>query len=168
MTAPANPRRSGKGHDAAISLQQDDDLQRWSIARSVLRSIESAPDNWSTRIGLYGKWGSGKTSVLNFIEEQARIRNESKPDGITWVVVRFSAWDAEGRDGVIQRFYQALLEQLEKVLGRASHSRIWGVESPGYWAMLPRLASQLHKLWTLLPGRWLAKAPRLPSKRASY
>ncbi|WP_460423127.1 KAP family P-loop NTPase fold protein [Pseudomonas sp. ZL2] len=114
MTAPANPRRSGKGHDAAISLQQDDDLQRWSIARSVLRSIESAPDNWSTRIGLYGKWGSGKTSVLNFIEEQARIRNESKPDGITWVVVRFSAWDAEGRDGVIQRFYQALLEQLEK------------------------------------------------------
>ncbi|QVM98747.1 hypothetical protein JYG36_11490 [Pseudomonas sp. SORT22] len=114
MTAPANPRRSGKGHDAAISQQQDDDLQRWAIARSVLRSIESAPDSWSTRIGLYGKWGSGKTSVLNFIEEQARMRNESKPDGITWVVVRFSAWDAEGRDGVIQRFYQALLEQLEK------------------------------------------------------
>ncbi|UVL54372.1 KAP family NTPase [Pseudomonas sp. B21-035] len=114
MTAPANPLRSGKGHDAAISQQQDDDLQRWAIARSVLRSIESAPDSWSTRIGLYGKWGSGKTSVLNFIEEQARMRNESKPDGITWVVVRFSAWDAEGRDGVIQRFYQALLEQLEK------------------------------------------------------
>ncbi|CAK9888766.1 MULTISPECIES: KAP family P-loop NTPase fold protein [Pseudomonas] len=114
MKAPANQQRNGKGHDAAISQQQDDDLQRWSIARSVLRSIESAPDSWSTRIGLYGKWGSGKTSVLNFIEEQARIRNESKRDGITWVVVRFSAWDAEGRDGVIQRFYQALLEQLEK------------------------------------------------------
>jgi hypothetical protein len=28
--------------------------------------------DWSCRIGVYGKWGEGKTSLLRFIETQAR------------------------------------------------------------------------------------------------
>ena len=42
------------GHDASVRRREDDDLDRWPVARSIHRTITSAPLGWSTRIGLYG------------------------------------------------------------------------------------------------------------------
>ena len=98
------------GHDAPVTLRDDDDLDRWVVARALHRTIATAPAQWSTRIGLYGSWGSGKTSVLNFLEQMCDKRD--------YLVVRFSAWEAEGESGVIGLFYRALDKRLdeEKIL----------------------------------------------------
>ena len=105
----ANDRSSMPGHDAPALRKKDDDLNRWPVARAIHRVIATAPPSYSTRIGLYGSWGSGKTSVLNFLEEICRER-----DPRTEVVVRFSAWQATGESGVIALFYRELLAQLQK------------------------------------------------------
>ncbi|MFJ2689428.1 P-loop NTPase fold protein [Pseudomonas sp. NPDC087336] len=101
-----NRKQPPKGHDAAVSCREEDYLERWPVASSIYRTIKAAPPDWSTRIGLYGPWGSGKTSVLNFLEKIA----ESKGD----IVVRFSAWNAIGESGVIALFYTALTDRLKR------------------------------------------------------
>ncbi|MBT2372863.1 KAP family P-loop NTPase fold protein [Pseudomonas fluorescens] len=109
------PISSTGGFDAPASGREEDELNRWSLSKSVLRAIENTSDDWSIRIALYGKWGTGKTSVLNFIETQINEQNQHispELDSTKVVIVRFSAWNAAGEDGVINQFYNALLDQL--------------------------------------------------------
>ena len=76
------------------------------VARAIYRTICVTPPNWSTRIGIYGSWGSGKTSILNLLESLAKEDQA--------IVVRFSAWAASGETGVLRQFYDALAKELEK------------------------------------------------------
>ena len=93
------------GHDAPVSKQTDDLLNRWGVARAIDRTIETAPQGWSTRVGLYGAWGGGKTSVLRFL----RTMTEERGD----IVVEFSAWQAQGEGGVLKLFYEEFLNALK-------------------------------------------------------
>jgi hypothetical protein len=95
------------GHDAPVMLRELDDLQRWPVARAIHRVIRTSPTGWATRIGLYGRWGTGKTTVLNFLE---RLETADKS-----LVVRFSAWSAVGEAGVVSQFYQELVQALDKI-----------------------------------------------------
>lgn len=97
------------GHDAALTRRDDDLLDRWPVARLVYRMI-TATRGWSTRIGLYGPWGSGKTSLLNFLQQIA----EEKDD----IVIRLPAWRTTGEQEFIVQFYL----QLAQVLGRLGYS----------------------------------------------
>lgn len=94
------------GHDAALTRRDDDLLDRWPVARLVYRMITATPLGWSTRIGLYGPWGSGKTSVLNFLQLIAEEAGD--------IVVRFPAWQATGEEGFIAQFYLQLTAVLER------------------------------------------------------
>lgn len=115
------------GHDAPIASAKDDYFEAAEIARAVHRTIEASPKNWSTRIGLYGSWGSGKTSIFNLLGE---ISGD-------WIVVRFSAWSAASEGGVLSLFYDALRRKLQergikiswfaKVKRVAAQTRQWRV-----------------------------------------
>ena len=94
------------GHDSPVSSREEDVLERWGVARAIHRVIASSPSGWSTRIGLYGRWGTGKTSVLNFLEA---IESESKS-----LVVRMSAWSAANESDLIATLYEALDQKLAK------------------------------------------------------
>lgn len=93
-----------KGHDAPIQSEQEDLLNGMVVARAIHRVLATTPRAWSTRIGLFGPWGSGKTSVLNL------LRGLEEADDA--LVVSFSAWSAEGDGGVISQFYAALATKL--------------------------------------------------------
>jgi hypothetical protein len=93
------------GHDAPIKSQNDDFLGAALTARAIHRTIRSAPISWSTRIGLYGAWGSGKTSILNLLENLEKADNS--------IIVRFSAWSALGESGVLILFYEELVKQFQ-------------------------------------------------------
>lgn len=94
------------GHDAALTRREDDLLDRWPVAKLVYRMITATPLGWSARIGLYGQWGSGKTSVLNFLQLIA----EEKDD----IVVRLPAWRTTGEQEFIVQFYLALADTLQR------------------------------------------------------
>ncbi|ROL62669.1 hypothetical protein BLX41_31810 [Pseudomonas protegens] len=93
------------GHDAALTQRADDLLERWPVAKLIYRMITATPLGWSTRIGLYGQWGSGKTSVLNFLQQIAEDADD--------IVVRFPAWQVTGEEGFIAQFYLQLTAVLE-------------------------------------------------------
>ncbi len=94
------------GHDVPLTKRSDDDLGRWGVARAIHRVVHSAPSGWSTRIGLYGKWGAGKTSVLNFLHA---IETEHKS-----LVVTVSAWSAVAESGVVELLYSELSAELKR------------------------------------------------------
>lgn len=98
------------GHDAALTRREDDLLDRWPVAKLVYRMITATPLGWSARIGLYGQWGSGKTSVLNFLQQIAEKNDD--------IVIRLPAWRTTGEQEFIVQFYL----QLAQVLGRLGYA----------------------------------------------
>jgi hypothetical protein len=94
------------GHDSPISKDADDLYGRLEIAKELYGICESAPDDYSTRIGLYGPWGSGKTSVLNF------VRNIAETEGN--LVVTFSASGVTDVNALWVSFYAAFKEAAER------------------------------------------------------
>ena len=57
------------GYDASQFKREHDDLNRWRFASEIVEVISATPPDWSVRIGVFGKWGEGKTTVLRFAEQ---------------------------------------------------------------------------------------------------
>jgi predicted KAP-like P-loop ATPase len=55
------------GYDAAQKDRKNDDLGRWRFAAEIAEVIRSTPPEWSARIGIFGKWGEGKSTILYFL-----------------------------------------------------------------------------------------------------
>ena len=68
--------------DEPIDRFQDDLLDRADYANGLVRIIEEWPRPGSVRIGVYGDWGEGKSSVLRLMEKELR----AKGYGTTWVL----------------------------------------------------------------------------------
>ena len=71
------------------SSRERDALRRWPFAHSIYQLIHGAPKEWSLRIGIFGRWGEGKTTVLNFIEQMA-VKDICP-------VAKFNPWAAQDR-----------------------------------------------------------------------
>lgn len=56
-----------KSPDDPVSLKMQDSLGRWQFAQEIVELIDGASSWPSSRIGIYGSWGTGKTSILGFI-----------------------------------------------------------------------------------------------------
>lgn len=54
--------------DRPITDPTEDFLERDSFAENIAKLILHAPPQSSLRIGVYGGWGEGKTSVLKLIQ----------------------------------------------------------------------------------------------------
>jgi predicted KAP-like P-loop ATPase len=61
--------------DKPISLQSEDKLYRKNFVTALANEISRLKDRDSSVIGLYGKWGSGKTSIIKLLDEQLRVKN---------------------------------------------------------------------------------------------
>ena len=75
--------------EAPQSSRERDAIRRWPFAHSIYQLIQNAPKEWSLRIGIFGRWGEGKTTVLNYVEEMARKDN--------CPVAKFNPWAAQDR-----------------------------------------------------------------------
>jgi len=64
-----------------------DQLHRRPLARNIYNFISRSTSEEALRVGIYGKWGEGKTTILRFIEEYAK---EDKHE-VVWV----NPWNAQ-------------------------------------------------------------------------
>lgn len=76
-------RENNSGFDAPAVLGHDL-LNREEFAYRLYQLAISTPQTWSIRMGLHGRWGEGKTTILNFIAGYA------ENDGN--IVVRLNPW----------------------------------------------------------------------------
>jgi len=100
---PERPIR-GKSEDAL-------DRGRF-VTRLVDALINSAGQPTGVVVGLTGQWGSGKSSILNLLDEAIRERHR------TSYVVRFDPWLVSGRDDLILEFF-------EEIMATIADDRAW-------------------------------------------
>lgn len=104
----ANDHR-GYVTDAPIAAPGDDRFGRARWAHRIARTIAAQRDPASLVVGVYGSWGDGKTSVLNFLEAALR-----EMDGV--VPVRFNPWRLGDEAEMLRGFFATLADALDEEL----------------------------------------------------
>jgi hypothetical protein len=99
--------------DAPISDPRLDVFDREPFARRIADTIGERNDPSSIVVGIYGPWGDGKTTVLNFI--RGRLK-----DYPSIICVSFNPWRMEGEQALLQGFFATLAEVLDKELTTSS------------------------------------------------
>jgi hypothetical protein len=72
------------GYDAAAANRAEDDLDRWRFAADIVDVVLTTPPDWSARVGIFGKWGEGKSTVMRFAEQMLREKGS--------IVFWFNPW----------------------------------------------------------------------------
>ena len=120
MPNPSAAKPPPVNADVEVRDLNDDRLNRLPFCRRVVERIDAAGSGPSVVFGLAGPWGSGKTSVLNFIEYLLTEERDQE-----WAVVRFTAWSAGDVDALTDEFYRAIAAAMPATeAGRRAADRI--------------------------------------------
>lgn len=99
-------------NDNPISDKKDDLLGRSPFVNNLARSIVDNKSTDTFCIGIYGKWGSGKTSVINMLKNElgsiydAEINNENS------VLISFNPWNFSCNEHLLKQFFIRLNNEL--------------------------------------------------------
>lgn len=96
--------------DKPINHISEDKLGRSSFARQLAIAIVNFSTNDNLVISLQGKWGSGKTSVLNMAIEEIELLKNNKNDIL---IVRFNPWNFTDSSQLIDQFFLTLVNTLK-------------------------------------------------------
>lgn len=111
--------------DRPIETGEQDLLGRASFSKQLGKAMYEYNGKDGLVIGLFGKWGTGKTSVINMavneITELAK-NNENRP-----IIMKFAPWNYSDKDNLISMFFQSLKnkinvqdnEELKNKVGKA-------------------------------------------------
>ena len=103
--------------DLPITKSTEDILNRGSFARSLAKTLSQYSRSSSFSIGLYGEWGSGKTSLLNMILENIEdIDNNA-------IILRFNPWLCSDPQQLITQFFKQMANSIK--LKRPTAEQAW-------------------------------------------
>ena len=103
--------------DEPIDRFQDDLLDRADYASGLIRIIDEWPRPGSVRIGVYGDWGEGKSSVLRLMEKELHAKRYRTTWVLPWVAV------------TTEELRSQLLGQVARALGLRNR---WWLEAAGW------------------------------------
>jgi predicted KAP-like P-loop ATPase len=137
--------------DEPIHSSSQDLLNRSGFATELARAIVSLDRGESVVVGIHGKWGTGKTSLLNLIKEKLETVSPDPP-----VIFRFNPWGFANQDSLIIQFFDDLSEflKLHKTISPlatvADAVEEYGrVLSPLARLIFPRAAESVEVGWRL-------------------
>lgn len=87
--------------DYPIYLLDDDKLNRREFAESLAQAILNYDKKHCLTISLMGKWGSGKTSIINMVEDYWDVDEN--------IVIHFNPWYFSNRDNLLFQFFDILI-----------------------------------------------------------
>src|SRR5690606_14960174 len=92
--------------DKPVSNQEDDKFQRYEFARRIANTIVERESEDCIVIGVYGAWGEGKTSVINFIETELKEKENI-------IAIKFNPWRYNDENSLLIQFFQKLAVALD-------------------------------------------------------
>jgi predicted KAP-like P-loop ATPase len=78
--------------DRPIEAEQEDKFNRLPFASRIANTIAHRTDSSSLVVGIFGKWGEGKTSVLNLMKSALKHHDDVE-------VVPFNPWHFTSQEG---------------------------------------------------------------------
>ena len=97
--------------DKPIKTGAEDLLGRVFFSKQLAKALYECDANDGLVIGLFGEWGSGKTSVLNMTMNE--IKNMAKEFENKPLIVTFSPWNYSDKDNLISLFFRNLINNLD-------------------------------------------------------
>lgn len=98
--------------DRPIDNSRSDKLNRHGFAKRLADAIYSMINVDTFTIGLYGKWGSGKTSVIKMMLEELENLQSTNGEGTKVIVVNFEPWNFTDSNQLIEQFFLRLSNEL--------------------------------------------------------
>ena len=150
--------------------QQPDDLFEYSIYVDALVDIVTQLQTKDRPfvVGVYGPWGSGKTSLMRMIEDKLKKEHE-------YPVIWFNAWKYDKEDELWAAFLQTILSHLKlsgnlprRMLNRFVlwwHLIDW---QGGFTGILFQLVPSMFKVLVVLIGILLISNPALDLSKLTW
>jgi predicted KAP-like P-loop ATPase len=138
--------------DEPIRSSSEDRLNRSGFATAVAQAILSLSRLDSMVVAVHGKWGTGKTSLLNLIEEKLQSASARPP-----VIFRFNPWGFSDQEQLATQFFRGLSEflKLHKTIGPLAGiadavEEYGAVLSPLARVIFPRATESVTAGWRFL------------------
>ena len=100
--------------------ETDRDFLGYQVHADLLRNVVCNQKNLPITIGLYGDWGSGKSSVLKlikkYIDEDDSVKDKT-------IILYFDGWSFESFDDAKMALIQGIVNQLEKEVGAIEETK---------------------------------------------
>lgn len=158
--------------DKPIDTEKQDLLGRKNFSKQLAKAVYEYNAKDGLVIGLFGKWGTGKTSVINMARNEIdKLANEdeNKP-----LIMKFSPWNYSDKDNLISVFFQSLKKHIEvngdeknkKKIGKAlsNYAEIFDVLS--YVPTFGYVVAKILKTIAHVKADNLMKVPDLDETRA--
>lgn len=97
--------------DKPIKTGAEDLLGRSFFSKQLVKALYECDARDGLVIGLFGEWGSGKTSVLNMTMNE--IKNMGEESENEPLIVTFSPWNYSDKDNLISLFFRNLINNLD-------------------------------------------------------
>ena len=98
--------------DTPIKDSERDLIGRAPFAERLADILKSAAGPESLVIGLYGSWGSGKTSVINLVENELSRKDDDGKADVS--IVRFEPWNYLTAEQLLAQFLKEVGDSLDK------------------------------------------------------
>ncbi|MBR5399894.1 MAG: hypothetical protein IK103_08910 [Bacteroidales bacterium] len=89
----------------------NDKIGREPIVDLLVKSINNLvkSEHPCTVYGIYGKWGEGKTSLMNFVKN--RLLEQGKDDGLS--IIEFNPWLINNNETLLREFFKSIMESIK-------------------------------------------------------
>ena len=92
--------------DKDLDDPNDDDFQRYEFSARIAKTIVTRKSSDCIVYGIYGAWGEGKSTVLNFIEREIREQNPKV------ILFKFNPWRFGDETSLLTNFFHGLATQI--------------------------------------------------------
>lgn len=141
--------------DRPINSGNEDKLNRKGFANLLARTLVNLDSKDTFTVGLFGKWGCGKTSLVNMaLEEIEKIQteDESKKE---MIIVHFEPWNFTDTNQLLTQFFVRLANEFQKK-GDKNLTKIGNAletysDAFGLFELLPGVGSPIAKV-----GKWVS------------
>lgn len=92
--------------DTPLDNEEKDEYGRGHIVDLIVNSINHLvkTDHPCTCYGIYGKWGEGKTTLMNFVEQ--RLLDVGSKDNL--IICHYNPWIINNEEALIKEFFQSI------------------------------------------------------------
>ena len=97
--------------DKPIKTGSEDLLGRSFFSKQLAKALYECDASDGLVIGLFGEWGSGKTSVLNMTMNEIKNMGEESENEL--LTVTFSPWNYSDKDNLTRLFFHRLITRIE-------------------------------------------------------
>ncbi|WP_405208008.1 P-loop NTPase fold protein [Aquimarina sp. LLG6339-5] len=96
--------------DRPIFSEKEDAFQRYPFSKRIADTITNRKSKDSIVFGLFGAWGEGKTSVINF------IKKEISSAGDEYIQITFNPWRFTDEAALLTSFFNTLATEIKKAV----------------------------------------------------